>query len=193
MKYLLLIFSLVLLVTVSSSNAIAIKPPFELAVSKNIFDANIYGVWNVDSEVISSNCPFVGIGTTAKSKLKITLHNGKLKPVWISSEWKLLESGDFQILSDNRFSFESENYLNKFGKLWKVKTKDELVINSEKDLEVKSKVKQYMNGKYVGTYEMLSQLRRPGFDYDISLLQEESLLDSFQNFVMKNPNITFVQ
>lgn len=135
--------------------------PFKLSANKSSYKSALIGKWDVDTRIMWSDCPFVKVGKTANSQLVFSDVNGRVVPHWKANQWKLVRNNAIEFDYDaDTLVWERENKLYEHGKYWYVEAQDKFNFASDGSLAGYSLVKQYLDGKYVGSYIMKSILAK---------------------------------
>ena len=160
-------FSLTLLLsyllTYNCHTTNAVNIPIERKVEAK---EEFLGKWNMQTIVISSNCPYILTGTTTESNLEIKPTPIKregvnfLKALWKGGKWAN-SSGTIKLLSEKEAiservtSFKTNDRNN-----WKSILIDHLQLTEENTIHSESIVLQYKNGKFIGEYKTFSILTK---------------------------------
>jgi len=132
---------------------------FQLIATKSVYESLLAGDWEVNSKVIWSECKYVKEGQTSESEIRINDVNGVLYPEWIT-EWRLVSNNIIDFSTDNLLKWERESSLKDGKDQWLVKSVNVFNYSEDGKFAGKSYHKQYLNGKYVGTYITYSELSR---------------------------------
>lgn len=153
---------LIIILFLSSPLSDAGAKTFHLSANKEHYKSALVGDWTVSTKVIWSDCPYVEEGNKAFSSFNISEANGRLFPHWDANNWQLVKNKSINFSGDY-FTWERENKLYEHGQYWFVKSLDKFEMVSSKKLKAKSLVKQYRNGKFVGSYITQSTLTKNNF------------------------------
>ena len=162
-KFKFLILVLVLLNTTLISNARIINLPHEGSLS---YTNSFVGNWDMKTIVVDSNCPYVFVGTTTKSKLKIKLtfvpqiKNFILKGLWFGGNWEKSKSFIKILNKKEAITERVTEYKSKDENNWKAILIDHLKLDEDNVIHSESIVIQYKNGIPVGEYKTFSILTK---------------------------------
>jgi hypothetical protein len=160
---------LALLSCLTLSSGCQALTPFKLGASTNVIDLRLFGTWKAQTYVISSDCKYVEEGKSAKSTLRFKFNQGEVKPEWLDTHWDLVANRRVKLNNDDSLVWERDNkFIQAYDKKWFVRSKDYFSFDEKDNLVAHSFVKQYLNGKYVGSYETVSLLKRASERYMVS-------------------------
>lgn len=131
---------------------------FHLFVNKDNYKSGLVGEWQVTTEVVWSDCPYVDVGLTVDSNMIFTEINGRLFPQWQANGWVLVRNKSINFEDDDLLVWERENKLFKDDKFWFISAVDKFSYDDDSQLTATSYIKQYLNGEYVGSYVTFSKL-----------------------------------
>lgn len=133
---------------------------FHLFTSVTDDSSYLIGKWVVYSKVIWSDCPYVKKGAEAKSMIRIKDINGTLFPEWEANDWQLVRNKTIDFGMNNSLHWERESKLADDNKYWFVRSSNDFDFSTEGKWTGRSVHDQYLNGKYVGSYETVSYLTK---------------------------------
>lgn len=162
MKHRFNITVVIILIAINSFFTVTAKAIYIPRQNNNIEQNEFIGTWKIKSIVTESSCPYVIVGSTTQSKLKIELDENKnLKALWEGGNWTNSD-GQIKILSINEILSERITFLNSNNNSWKAILTDHLYLNDNENhiMHSETHVKQYKNGEFVGNYKTHSTLTK---------------------------------
>lgn len=116
------------------------------------------GNWKIKSVVTESNCPYVIVGSTTKSEIKIRKDLEKMTATWEGGNWTNSRTY-LKALSQNEIITERVTEMKGKGNTkWAAILVEHIYIDGNGEVHSESYVKQYKNDKFVGDYKTYSIL-----------------------------------
>lgn len=154
----LILFSNALLLNVWTNKAYS--APFYLGASKTRYKSKFKGQWKVITKVTWSDCDYVRPGEITESEIIINEVSGRLFPRWKAGDWKLVKNKSINFRNDEILSWERENNYLRNSQEWHVRSIDKFEVINPNKMEGESLLRQYLNGRFVGSYMTKSYLIR---------------------------------
>jgi hypothetical protein len=121
--------------------------------------AQYEGDWNCISKVIASNVPQVAAGSTMQCELSFQMNGqGQLLASWNQNGWNPAQCAVVSFRPTGSSIAHKSSTLNRGG--WCAMSQDQLRMVSQNQMQGRSHVMQYQNGRVIGTYETVSMLIR---------------------------------
>ena len=134
--------------------------PAYLNIPKNIIKSNLLGNWEMVTQVVWSECPYVSKGEISKSELKTRKIGGKMYPIWDTNDWKLVSDNEINFIDNRELRWERESTKIDGSSLWYVESLNKFELDGAEKMHGESLVKQYLDGEYVGQYMTVSYLKK---------------------------------
>lgn len=155
---------LILLSLTINTKTIAINIPKDKTINLN---QAFIGIWDMQTIVTKSNCPYIIVGSTTESKLEIkptyNKSNSEYQILWRGGTWTD-SIGTIKLLNEKEAVTERETQLKtKDNNNWKAILIDHLKLDEESIMHSESIVIQYKNGIKIGEYRTYSLLTKSLF------------------------------
>lgn len=142
----------------SDAGTTATEQPAPRCKASSSFPSAFAGQWRCESLVVSSAVPEVMPGQKIISQVNfVKSREGAVTMVWSQAGWTSTLTG-LRVKGDNQATASRVNQYMTGN--WSARSRDRYIKISENQLVAQSRVEQYVNGQYVGTYVTQSNLYR---------------------------------
>lgn len=154
------------------------RPPAapQTAQVPNSLPKGFAGQWQCVTRVIDSGVSSVNVGTELVSEVQFQeVQNGRViarwqQPGWTETQSSALSWGACEAQVDRTSYYFGDGY----NGAWASRSRDHFVQANPDQLECRSYVDQYIDGRYIGRYRTISILTRMGTTSNIALGSEKS-------------------